>query len=78
MKAILEFDLNDVENDERSQFEDAVNGHKWKYAMWQLNQWLRSQTKYAPDDTPEEAYKAFEQCRDQLFEILNNQSLNLD
>jgi len=31
MKAILEFDLNDFENDDRTNFEDAVNAQKWKH-----------------------------------------------
>ena len=57
MKAKLEFDLNDFDNDDRSSFEDAINGTKWRLAMWELDQWLRSQYKYMSD----EDYK--EQCR---------------
>ena len=78
MKAILEFDLNDYENDDRSSFQDAVNGTKWKLAMWELDQWLRSQYKYMPDDAPEGAYDAYYKSREKLHEILNADSLNLD
>ena len=78
MKAILEFDLNDVENDERSNFEDAVNGTKWKLAMWELDQWLRSQYKYMPDGSPQGAYDAYYKSREKLNEILNSDGLTLN
>lgn len=79
MKAILEFDLNDFDNDDRSSFEDAVNGTKWKLAMWELDQWLRSQYKYMSDeDYKEGAYEAYEKSREKLYEIINNDGLKLD
>jgi len=79
MKAILEFDLNDFDNDDRSSFQDAVNGTKWKLAMWELDQWLRSQYKYMSDeDYKEGAYEAYEKSREKLYEILNNDGLKLD
>ena len=78
MKATLEFDLNDFDNDDRSSFQDAVNGTKWRLAMWELDQWLRSQTKYAPDDMSEDTYKALQSCRDKLYEILNQESLSME
>ena len=79
MKATLEFDLNDFDNDDRSSFENAVNGTKWKLAMWELDQWLRSQYKYMSDeDYKEGAYEAYEKSREKLYEILNNDGLKLD
>jgi hypothetical protein len=79
MKAILEFDLNDFENDDPSNFEDAVNGTKWKLAMWSLDQWLRAQCKYMPDNEySKEAYEAYEKSREQLYQILNESGLKLD
>jgi hypothetical protein len=79
MKAILEFDLNDFENDDRSQFQDAVDGPKWKMAMWDLDQWLRAQYKYMPDNEySKEAYEAYEKSREQLYLILNEAGLKLD
>ena len=79
MKATLEFDLNDFDNDDRSSFEDAVNGTKWKLAMWELDQWLRSQYKYMSDeDYKEGTYEAYEKSREKLYEILNNDGLKLD
>ena len=79
MKATLEFDLNDFDNDDRSSFQDAVNGTKWKLAMWELDQWLRSQYKYMSDeDYKEGAYEAYEKSREKLYEILNEEGLKLD
>jgi len=79
MKATLEFDLNDFDNNDRSSFEDAVNGTKWKLAMWELDQWLRSQYKYMSDeDYKEGAYEAYEKSREKLYEIINNDGLKLD
>ena len=79
MKATLEFDLNDFDNDDRSSFEDAVNGTKWRLAMWELDQWLRSQYKYMSDeDYKEGACEAYEKSREKLYEIINNDGLKLD
>lgn len=78
MKAILKFDLGIEDSDDRLEFEDAVNGTKWRLAMWELDQWLRNQTKYASDDMSDDTYKALQDCRDKLHEILNDSVLNLD
>lgn len=77
MKAILEFDF-DSENNDRGEFRDAVNGRKWKFAMWELDQWLRAQTKYAPDSMSEDTYKAFEECRDNLRRFMSEENLDFD
>ena len=79
MKAILEFDLNDFENDDRSQFQNAIDGPKWKMAMWELDQWLRAQYKYMSDaEYSEAAYDAYEKSREKLNEIINAEGLKLD
>jgi hypothetical protein len=77
MEAILKFDFNG-ENNDRIEFQDAVNGTRWRLAMWELDQWLRSQTKYAPDSMSDDTYKALDSCRDKLHEILMSDNLDLD
>jgi len=74
MKAILEFNLPD----DQPEFDNAINGAKWSLVAWELDRWLRSQIKYAPDEMSQEAYDAFEQCRDKLHEIKNEYGLNFD
>ena len=79
MKATLKFDFDKEDSDDRSNFEDAVNGTKWKLAMWELDQWLRTQYKYMPDaEYSEGAYNAYEKSRQKLNEIVNEEGLKLD
>lgn len=78
MKAILEFDFDKEDSDDRSNFDDAINGTKLRLAIWEFDQWLRSQYKYMPDDAPDGAYDAYYKSREKLNEILNSEGLNLD
>jgi hypothetical protein len=78
MKAILEFDFDKEDSDDRIQFQDAVDGTKWKLAMWELDQWLRAQIKYAPDTMSDDTHKTLQECRDKLHYILSDNNLNLD
>lgn len=78
MKAILKFDFEKENSDDYSDFQDAINGTKFRLAVWELDQWLRRETKYAPDGTSDDTYNALQSCRDKLHEILNESNLNLD
>lgn len=79
MKATLKFDFDKEDSDDRSNFEDAINGTKWRLAVWELDQWLRTQYKYMPDaEYSEAAYNAYEKSRQKLNEILNEEGLKLD
>ena len=73
MKATLEFDLPDNQHD----FDCAIDGAKWMSAMWDLNDWLRSQTKYPLDTMSDDTHQAFEDARAKLYEILNDEGLKL-
>lgn len=75
MKAILEFNLPE----EKEEFELAVNASKWSSVCWELDQYLRSKTKYAPDSMPNEMYEALSEMQDKLRELLveNNVNFNL-
>ena len=73
MKAILEFNLDE----ERQQFEDAIDGWKWKCIVSELDNELRTRTKYASDDTPDEVVDALIKMRDFLRESLNEEGLIL-
>ena len=67
MKAILEFNLPEDHID----FELAVNGAKAQSTLWEMDQWLRAQYKYMPDDEySKDKYETFEKCRDKLREIM--------
>lgn len=74
MKAILEFNMDDGEN--RDNFDNAVNGWKWKQAVWEIDQWLRSEVKYN-DNLSEEQYKIYDSTRDKIRDILGESGLTL-
>ena len=73
MKATLEFNLPQEQED----FEDAANGWKWSHAMWQLDQFLRTKVKYASDDASDESINSFQEARDELHRILNEENLEM-
>jgi hypothetical protein len=77
-KVILEFDS--VE--EQDEVKTALDGYKWKIAMWDLDQKLRSITKYGEsliqDSTSEIEQEIASAMRDELRSILNSYNLNLD
>ena len=73
MKATLEYNLPD----EQEEFQDAVNGAKWKYAMWVMAHELRALTKYAPDSMPDMEHETYEKIRNTLHRILNENELHL-
>jgi hypothetical protein len=74
MEAILKFNLPE----ERPEFELAVDASKWYSVCWDMDQYLRSQTKYAPDDMPDEVYKTLKQTRDKLHQFLSQNSVDFN
>lgn len=73
MKATLVYNLPD----EQEEFQDAVNGAKWKYAMWVMDSELRALIKYAPDSMPDLEHETYEKVRESLHRILNENDLTL-
>lgn len=73
-KAILEFNLPEDQTD----FEAASQGIKWWLVAWNMDQWLRSQIKYTPDNVPDGELETFEECRAKLRELIDDYNLNLD
>jgi hypothetical protein len=73
MKATLEFDLPDDQID----FDFATKGQKYYSTLWEMDQWLRSQIKYNEKLTDEQ-HDTYEACRDQLREIMNDNSVSFD
>lgn len=63
--------------DEEEDLLTAINGYKYKLALWYLDQFLRSEMKHNDNLTPEQ-YDYAEKIRDKLYELLNDYNLNLD
>jgi hypothetical protein len=74
MKAILKFNLPE----DNTEFELATQASNMYSVLWDLDQWLRSNTKYAPDSMPEDEYKAYERCRETLRELMNNENISFE
>jgi hypothetical protein len=75
-KATLEFDLEKPEDLE--EFKRVTKALDMAIALWDIDQYLRAQTKYAPDSMPQEAYDALDQAREKFYQILNERNINMD
>jgi len=79
-KVILEFDSIEEQDDVRV----ALDGYKWKLAMWDLDQTLRSTTKHGASmfDKSKEATVAeqdiAQKLRDVIRELLSEYNLDLN
>jgi len=77
---ILKFDSVEEAQDART----ALDGWKWKIAMWDLDQKLRSTTKHAASlsnpgqEATSEEIDFAEKIREELRDILNTHNLNLE
>jgi hypothetical protein len=73
MKITIEFENEDAADDAR----DALDGYKWKLAVWDIDQELRKSIKYDDKLHPEVA-DAFEKLRDEIREILSSYKIQMD
>ena len=74
MKAILEFNLPDDQQD----FDLATKGMQFWSVLWELDQDLRSKTKYASDDLPKDKYDAYGEIRDMIRELMSENNISFD
>jgi hypothetical protein len=63
--------------DDENDLLTAINGYKFKLALWQLDQFLRSEMKYN-DKLTEEQYDYAEMLRNKLHEFINDFNVTLD
>lgn len=73
MKAIIKFKLPE-EQDKFDMFNQASSMYS---IIWEMNNWLRGQTKYNADNLSEDTYEAFIECREKLIELLNENNVEL-
>lgn len=80
-KVIFEFDSTEEQDDIKS----ALDGYKWKLAMWDLDQEFRSTTKYGTSHIKHDGSQACEvedavaeKYRNMIREILSGYGLILD
>lgn len=71
MKATIEFDLIE----EIESFEDACNGHKYKYILEKLDYRLKSILKHG--ERSQEVFDELEKLRDFLYDLVNEQNVTI-
>jgi len=76
MKAQLTFDLFDAED--MIEHKRCIKALDICMAIWEMDQYLRTKTKYESDKMTEEEYKAYETMRDKLREILEERTISFD
>lgn len=76
MKAILEFDLNEPE-DEMAHLR-CVKSLDMMLVLWEMDQHLRAITKYAPDTQSDEVHKELLNVRNKLHEFMDERGLTFD
>ena len=74
MEAILKFNLPE----DNIEYELVNNAGKMHSVLWDMDQWLRSNTKHAPDSMSEDTYNAYQKCREQLSELMYEHNLSLN
>lgn len=75
MKAILEFNLPE----DNQEFKLATKASDWWNVCWEMDQWLRQQYKYMPDEKySKEKYDAYYEAREKLFELMSENGVSLD
>ena len=79
-KIVLEFDGTEEQDEART----ALDGYKWKLAMWDLDQLLRSTTKHNVsilkhnEEATDLEYEIAEKIREEIGRILEDYNLSLD
>lgn len=74
-KGILEFDLN--EPDEIEAYKRAVKALDLVLALWDIDQYLRTQTKYNESLT-EDQHKVMEKAREEFYDIINKHNISFN
>ena len=73
MKAIFKFNLPE----EQEEYQMFIDANKMYSVLWEMNQWLRKKTKYCADNTSEDTYEAFLECKEALIELMNENNIEL-
>lgn len=73
MKAILEFNLPE----DNEEFTMATKASSYSVALWDINQFLRSEIKYN-EQLSEDAYDEVVKIREKFHDILNDHNISLD
>ena len=74
MKATLKFDLPE---DDRK-FRMAINSNSMNTVLREMDEWLRSKTKYTSDSTSQDTIDAYERSKERLHQLLDQYNIDLE
>ena len=75
MEAILKFNTPE----EQPEFEMATQGTSMHSVLWEMDQWLRAQYKYMPDNEySDDKYETYVKCREHLRELIFENGVKFD
>lgn len=73
MKAILKYDLPE----EREEYDIAMHGVDYMLVLHDLSNFLRSKTKYNPENESDEAMEIYDKVREELYRLLNSHGVEI-
>ncbi len=73
-KVILEFDSFE----DSEELKSALDGGKWKIAVWEFDQYLRNTIKHPSESMSDETYDEIEKIRQELHNIIHENQLYLE
>jgi hypothetical protein len=74
MKVTFELNLPEDKED----YKTFSNAQEYRLALWELEQYLRSKTKYPPDSVSDEELKGYKTVREEFYRILQARNLDID
>jgi len=76
MKAILEFNLDEAEDQQSHML--ALKSVKMLAVLWEYDQYLRNQLKYCDKDLTDAQYDVLEKAREKLNELMQDHYISFD
>jgi hypothetical protein len=76
MEAILKYNMDEV--DDRQAHLRAVKSLDMILVLWEMDQELRSNIKYASDNTPDDVINTYEKVRTNLHQLMSAHGLDFD
>jgi hypothetical protein len=73
MEAILKFNLPE----DQEEYNMCNKAYLMHHVIWEMTLWLRSETKYAPDNISDDTINALYKCRDKFNELINENNLEI-
>ena len=56
----------------------AYHGSDFYFTLWDLDQFLRTITKYNPDDLSEEVVEMADKIRDKIYDLMDDYDINFN